>query len=266
LSNNVPGCPYPALVEMDQGGKFGNPCVQIIFEEADGTTTAWRVPPKVTTAEELREAVRRAGHAGKKAVWYLDAEDEGLRSLILQAWPQGRADHMGFTEAGTVLKVESVWRIEQVHARAIAMLAFHLFLALYTERGDGEQFVDIRRVICDDADPESHVRHEEAANYRPTRDGRPKQAKHLALIGVAPEGELIVDLRLFADAAGFTPWWRVLLAREVSRAQVQQCAIALAYFEKEPREVDGRILDGEILRLEFDGDALVVPSGSHGLS
>ena len=48
-------------------------------------------------------------------------------------------------------------------------------------------------------------------------------------------------------------------ARGVNPVATQQCAFAIAYFEKEPRQVDDRVLDGEILRLEFDGEVIVVP-------
>lgn len=259
----IPGCPYPVLVVTDQGGRTGDVAMQVLFEEADGSTTPWRVPNGVATPDDLKAAVYRAGHKGKKMVWFVGDEAGRLRDLLVRAWPQGRVQDMDSTDAGMVLKFESSWKVEPVHARAIAMLGFHLLLALYQARGDEPHFAQVRDVIRGVADPMDLVAVQVPVDapvpVHRVRDERPEQHKHLALVYTSPTREVIADLRLFADPEGHSPWWRVLLDRSAP-GQIPIAALALLYFSDGPREVGGRWLDGEIIGLRPDDDVVVVPA------
>ena len=257
----IPGTNVQAALDVAQGGVHGSYATQIIFELPSGSLQHWVVPPSVESAAQLREAVYRAGFRGAKFARFIDNEAGSLERLLREAWPHLTMERAGTTARGT--RVESVLRkeISAIDRRAIAMLAFHLYLCVSSARGDEPGFARLRRVIMGESDSGSLVKDlpgaGEGALLVNLCDAIPSQPKHLFVIHPGDDGQLSMGIRLFAQADSKAPWWHVRLAKGI-KFRPGVAVFALGYFTDGPRTLEGRTLDGDFLRVDTVDDHLVV--------
>lgn len=258
----IPGSDVPAILEVDQGGASGRYADQIIFEMPDGSMKPWRIPDGITTGAQLREAAHAAGFKGTKLAHMIGDTEGRLERLIREAWPHGTIELAPPLQAGQYVTTTLARPVEAADARAIATLAFHLFLAFYSPRGGEPGFAGIRSVVLGTADPMQVVAVQDPylaeQPIHKINDERSSQPKHLLLAYPSPTRDLIVDLRLFAHARR-APWWRVTLGNGAP-PDMPHLGVALAYLKSEVRTPDGRTLDGEIVPLRSDGEVLTVPA------
>jgi hypothetical protein len=152
------------------------------------------------------------------------------------------------------------WSAGPEEARAIAAIAFHMFLDLVdVVRGGEQEYALVRNVILGRVSPWKIVGICAPDGPQPYqfRDELPNRAKHLFLCGADRNGRLVCHLRLFAHETQPAPWWEVVLRDGVAPTS-HKMFVALTYYEQGPRRVNGREYDGQVLALSGTKAELVL--------
>ncbi len=161
---------------------------------------------------------------------------------------------------GQVFDSARKYEVTEVQRRAIVMVAFHVFLAIYRSQGHEDEFEDVRSFILGDGRPwgplSANPDNPTQSPLGPLRDECPTRPKHVFGIGKSEENQVMVCLRLFANEENST-WWQVLLASN-ERRPIQPCIGATVYYEDEPHQVGGRVFDGFVVRPIRDGKDWVI--------
>lgn len=262
---DVPELPYPILGFVEPPAQLF-PADQVVLRKPDGTFRAWPVPASATSPGEIVDRARELEATGYAVERFYAVPATAAWTGLDSLFPGKGTDPDALGLAGRSLPVRAERATTADESRAIALLAFHLFLAFhgraYVIRGDEPEFEAMRATIRAERDPFEIVRvTQDSTDPWPIVDPYPDRTKHLFVCRVASNGDLVADLCPFFRFPGsVSPWWRVLIARGVDR-RLAAAAFALVAF-REPRSVDGHARDGCIAHLVPDGGRVLIQAAA----
>jgi hypothetical protein len=256
---DVPALAYPLLGFVEPPARLF-PADQVVLRAADGTYRTWPVPGWATTPEDVTEEARDLTADGDRVERFYAVPGTPAWSALGALYPGQGMDPDALGLAGKSLTCRSQRATTADESRAIALLAFHLFLAFhgraYVIRGNEPEFETIRATIGGERDPfEIVLVGKDDTDPWPVEDPYPDRTKHLYVCGAARNGDLVAGLcPYFRFPGSVTPWWHVLIARGV-HPSIAVAPFALIAFG-EPRVVDGQARDGCITQIVPNGDGL----------
>lgn len=248
----VEGSLKPLMMDVGPESGRGDFSRQIVFGYNDEPEVRWLAPEQLDSEAHLRELLEKAGHLGRTPVTWVAPIGDSFGDWVGRIYPRVRFTVSDVGGPGQTIPVGLAWAIGDRELQAVATLAFHLFLAVTSARGDEDAFTEIRAVVRGESPPSALVQlHQGGQSGAPLYtvvDPVPGRNKHMLVLGPSRSGQLIADLVLFHDREGFSPWWRVLLSSRIS-PHAPTLTAALVYFEDAPRVRSGTTFHGELFNV-----------------
>lgn len=246
-------------VEIDQGGGSPRISLGVVLRGCEGTRRFIRIADDIRTGDDLRALLCRLGLRESVPTSFIDDETGRIRAVLSDVWPDAPLSAEPKGQIGGKLTAELDWSIGDQERQAVAAIAFHVLLDLSDLCGGEQRFSVIRNVIMGRLPPGDVVTVTRPGGPQPYTldDEIPERPKHILIYGPSADGHFVCLLRFFIGAGEQTPWFRVVVCRDVAPESQRMC-VALAYFSDKPRIVDGREFDGEVLAVEASGTRLRV--------
>jgi hypothetical protein len=126
----------------------GAPLPQIEFERPDGTRFRYPIAPEIRDRSELLRRLERAGLADSKPVSFLFAGDDCARFMELCGVKDENIVMTEYSAGGELVTVTGVITVDDRYLRAVAAIAFHLFMKSFDcFSGLEPDFDEIKRFI-----------------------------------------------------------------------------------------------------------------------
>ncbi len=261
----VPDLPYPVLGFVEPPAHL-LPADQVVLRVLDGSYRTWPVPGWAISAEDVTDEATGLDSDGYIVERFYALPKAPAWAAVDALFPGCGMDPDALGLAGKTVKCRTERITTSEDSRAIAMLAFHVFLAFdgraFVILGSEPEFEAIRATTRCERDPFEivHVRKDNTDPW-PIDDRYPDRTKHFYLCGVAANGDLIAWVCPYYRFPGsVTPWWQVLIARGINPRLPRAQFALVAYGES--RTVEGQARDGCVAQVLRDGDRLrIEPHG-----
>ncbi len=250
------------LYDPSPGFTSGDLTRQIRFRDGSGEIKPWPLPDGLSSASDLERAVSRSPYSGDTPFSVIAHPEDELCEWVRELYPDLKITLSDLVEPGDKLDGMFGGEVTVLHVRGLAMMAFHMFLFLHDTRGDEANYEHFRRFIktgeSDQPFFSTAVLPKDKFPEGVFEDRCPGRIKHLYGDHVSENGNLIIDLCLFAGTPAPFRWWRFAVAFGL-RQETPPSNVALVYHANNPIERDGQRTDGVPVNLVHQAERLVVP-------